>query len=133
MVLIVLNTIFMTQAVPLVLKEAMVNSVGRMAIEGALADQLLSLPPGAPIMMDASKYVGALQRAGIPLRHIYSPDDYTNGKSTPAEKVAWVIAGDKDAVAQAVALNPQGFTETSILCSSKEPCVRIYRSDVYGK
>ena len=133
MVLSVVNLILMTHAVPLVLKEAMVNSVGRLAIEGALADQLISLPPDVPIMMDASKYVGALQRAGIPLRRIYNPDDYYNGKSVPAQKAAWIIAADKDEVAKAVAANPAGLTEMSILCSNKEACVRIYRSDVFGK
>ncbi len=133
MALAVLNLVLMTHAVPLVLKEAMVNSVGRMAIEGALADQLISLPPGVPIMMDASKYVGALQRAGIPLRRIYSPNDYYKGKTAPAEKAAWVIAADRDDVAKAVAANPSGLTEMSILCSNKEACVRIYRSDVFGK
>jgi hypothetical protein len=131
LLLVVLNTLFMAHATPLVLKEAMVNSVGRIAIDGALAMQLDGLQPGAPIMMDASKYVGALQRAGIPLRQVIGPDDYYNGRTTPAEKAAYVIAGDKDAVAAAVAKNPTGLTETNILCSSKEPCVRVYRSDLF--
>ena len=131
MMLIVLNAVLMAHAVPLVLQEAMVNSVGRMAIEGQLATQLSAVPAGAPIMMDASRYVGALQRAGIPLKQVIAPEDYYKGLTSPAEKAAVVIAGDKDAVADAVAKHPEGLTETSILCTSKEPCVRIYRSDLF--
>ena len=131
LLLVVLNLVLMAHAVPLVLKEAMVNSAGRMAIEGALANQLQAMPPDVPIMMDESKYVGALQRAGIPLKQIYGPDDYYKGRITPAEKAAYVIAGDKDAVAAAVAKDPAGLTETSILCSYHESCVRIYKSDLF--
>ncbi len=131
MVLIVLNTVLMAHATPLVLKEAMVNSVGRRAVEGSLATQLESLPSGVPIMMDASTYVGALQRAGIPLRQVIGPDDYYNGRTTPAEKAAYVFAGEKDSVAEAVKRHPEGLTETSIVCSSGQGCVRIYKSDLF--
>ena len=82
-------------------------------------------------MMDASRYVGALQRAGIPLKQVIGPEDYYKGLTTPAEKAAVVIAGDKDAVADAVKTHPEGLTETSILCTTKEPCVRIYRSNLF--
>jgi hypothetical protein len=129
LMLVVLNTVLMAHATPLVLKEAMVNSVGRVAIEGALAAQLESLPAGVPIMIDASKYVGAMQRAEIPLKQVIGPDDYYKGLTTPAEKAAYVIAGAGDSVAQAVSAHPDGLTELTILCSSKEPCVRVYRSD----
>jgi hypothetical protein len=132
LMLAVLNTVLMAHATPLVLKEAMLNSVGRTAIEGALATQLASLPAGDPIMIDASRYVGAMQRAGIPLKRAIGPDDYYNGLTTPAEKAAYVITGEGDAVAQAVGKHPEGLTELTILCSSKEPCVRVYRSDRFG-
>jgi hypothetical protein len=133
MLLVALNLVLMVHATPLVLKEAMVNSAGRMAIEGALANELKTFPAGTPIMMDPSKYVGALQRAGIPLRQVIGPDDYYNGKTMPAEKAAYVIAGDNDAVAAAVKQHPEGLTELTIVCSYKEACVRVYQSNVFGR
>ena len=135
LMLCVLNTIFMVRATPLVLKEAMVNSVGRIALETSLAEQLALIPPGTPIMIDSSKYVGALQRLGIPLRQTINPADYYKGLTLPADKAGYVIAGVGDQVDQAVAAShAEGLTELTILCASKESCVRVYRSDrFFGK
>ncbi len=136
LMLCVLNTIFMAHAVPLVLKEAMVNSRGRLSIDNPLAQQLLTFRPGAPILMENSDHVGALQQAGIPLRQTIGPSDYyrwRDAMAEPAKKAAYVVSIGDDAVAQAVKAHPDGLTELSIMCSTNQPCVRIYQSDVYGR
>ncbi len=58
--------------VPITLKEAQVNARTRMILEDALARFLVHLPPSATILMYQGEHVGALQEAGIPLRHVIS-------------------------------------------------------------
>ncbi len=136
LMLVALNLIMMLHAVPLVLKEAMVNSRSRLAIETPLATELATFTPGLPILMENSDHVGALQQAGIPLRQTIGPSDYYRwraAKADPAKAAAYVIAVGDDAVARIVKDHPGGLTELSIMCSTNEPCVRIYQSDRYGR
>ncbi len=133
--LIVLNTIAMMYFVPLVLKEGIVNSTTRIALETAIARELQSFPPGVPILMFDSDHIGALQDAGIPLKQTLNEGDYVSWKAaldTPAEHAAYIIAIKGDPVSQAVDANPQGLTELTVLCTSGQPCARIYRSDRFG-
>jgi hypothetical protein len=135
LLLAVLNLGFMLHAVPLVLKEAIVNSRSRMAMETPLAEQLATVPKGLPILMDNSEYVGALQMAGVPLKQTIGPDDYYGWRSAladPAKKVALVIAAEGDAISKAVQAHPLGLVEESVLCTTGKPCLRIYRSTEYG-
>ena len=136
LMLVALNFLFMLHSIPLVLKEAMVNSRGRLAQELPLAAQLATLPKGVPILMDNSEYVGALQTAGIPLKQTIGPSDYYRwmaGLRAPAREAEMVIAGEGDAISKAIAEHPAGLTETSILCTTGRPCLRVYRSEVYGR
>ena len=135
LLLVVVNTIAMMHATPLVLKEAMVNSRGRLAFEEPLAQQLATFSRGGPILMENSNHVGALQRAGIPLRETIGPSDYYRwraGLADPAGRAAYVVAVEGDELSHAVAVHPQGLTELTILCTSGQPCVRLYRSDRFG-
>jgi len=130
--LIVLNTIDMMYFVPLVLKEGIVNSTTRIALETAIARELQSFPPGVPILMYNSDHVGALQDAEIPLKQTLNEDDYDSWKAalaSPADHAAYVIAIKGDPVSKAVDANPQGLTEMTVLCTTGQPCARIYRSD----
>jgi hypothetical protein len=132
--LIALNTVVMMYQVPLVLKEAIKNSTTRVAFEKALAVQLQSFPEGVPILMYNSDHVGALQDAGIPLRQTLNEGDLDSWKvalAAPAKSAAYVVAIAGDPVSQAVAKHPQGLTELTVLCTTGQPCARIYRSDVY--
>ena len=134
LMLVVLNTIVMLHGVPLVLKEAMVNSRSRLAIEIPLAQQLITFLPGLPILMENSDHVGALQQAGIPLKQTIGPGDYYRWRAAmadPAGAAAYVISVGDDAVAQAVKEHPAGLTELTILCSTNQPCVKIYQSNRY--
>ena len=130
-VLILANSIFLLRGRPLVFQEAVENSRTRIAFETALANWLRILPPGKTLLMNTSDHVGALQRAGIPLRDIISDGDYYEWQAAlkdPAAKADYVVALDGDAVAKAVAAQPQGLTLQQIICSTGQPCARIYRT-----
>lgn len=134
MMLIVLNTVWMLHATPLVLDEAIHNSRGRLALEEPLARQLETFERGAPILMENSDHVGALQTAGIPLRQTIGPGNYYRFRAAlaaPAETAAYVIVTGDDAIGQAVKEHPQGLTELTILCSTGQSCVRVYSSSLY--
>jgi len=132
--LIALNTVAMMYFVPLVLKEAMVNASTRVPFERALALELKGMPPGATVLMSSSDHIGAIQQAGIPLRQTVNEGDYFDWMDAlrePARAAAYVVAIAGDPVAEAVKLRPEGLTELDIVCSTGQPCARIYRSDVY--
>jgi hypothetical protein len=133
--LIVLNTIAMMYFVPLVLKEGIVNSTTRISLETAIARQLQTFPPGVPILIFSSDHIGALQDAGIPLMQTLNEGDYVSWKAAlaaPAEQAAYVVAIKGDPVSEAVDANPQGLTVLTVLCTTGQPCARIYKSDLYG-
>jgi hypothetical protein len=135
LLLIALNVVGMTYRTPLVLKEALTNSTTRVAFESALARNLLMLPPGSTILMYNSDHVGALQDAAIPLKQTINEGDYDSFQAAlaaPAEHAAYVVGIDGDPVAKAVAQHPEGLTELTILCTSGQPCARIYQSDRGG-
>jgi hypothetical protein len=133
--LIAANTIAMMYRVPLVLKEAQVNSTTRVAFETALARELKNFPAGVPILMYVSDHVGALQQAGIPLKQTWNENDYDSWMAAladPAGRAAYVVAMTGDAVSKAVAERPQGLTELTVLCTTGQSCARIYRSDRFA-
>jgi hypothetical protein len=132
LLLIALNAVGMMYRTPLVLKEAINNSTTRVGFESALARQLLTFPKGSVILMYNSDHVGALQDAGIPLRQTINEGDYDSFRAAlaaPAEHAAYVVAIAGDAVSAAVAAHPGGLTELTILCTTGQPCARIYQSD----
>jgi hypothetical protein len=119
---------------PLVLKEALVNSTTRVPFERNLALVLEDLTPGAPILMQESDHIGALQDAGIPLRQTINESDYDSWHAAlgdPAGHAAYVVAMEGDAVSKSVAEHPEGLQELTVLCSTGQPCARIYQSERY--
>jgi hypothetical protein len=81
--------------------------------------------------MYTSEHIGAVQGAGIPLREIINEGDYYEwgpALRAPAARARYVIALDGDAVAKAVAEHPQGLTLLQVICSTGQPCARIYSS-----
>ena len=132
LLLIVVNTMLMLHATPLVLKEAMVNSRGRLAEDQPLAQILAGFRPGAKIVMDSGYHVGAFEMARIPLRQVIGPGDYYGWRTalaTPANAAPYVISTAGDDLSKAIAAHPQGLTELEILCASGEKCLRVYQSD----
>jgi hypothetical protein len=116
---------------PLVLKEALVNASTRIPFERNLALVLQEMPKGAPILMASSDYIGALQDAGVPLKQTVNESDYYGwhgALADPAAHAAFVVAFAGDAVSKAVEEHPDGLQELTILCTTGQPCARVYRS-----
>jgi hypothetical protein len=133
MVLIILDSSALIRSTPLVLQEAIANSRTRISFEQAYARALEQLPENGAILVWTSDHIGAFERAGIPLRRTINETDYYEWKPAldhPAQSAAFVVAADHDAVAQAVAAHPAGLTLLNIVCSTDQPCVRFYRSNL---
>jgi hypothetical protein len=129
--LVVANSVVLLRARPLVFQEAVANSRSRLAFETALANALLGIPGNGLILMRVSSDVGAVQQAAIPLRRIVNEGDYLTWQralEAPARSVSTVVAFDGDVVSQAIQRHPEGLQMSNVVCSTGEPCARIYRS-----
>lgn len=135
-VLILINTAVLLHNGPLVYGEAVVNARTRMSFEHALATGLeTAIPAGDTLLMYTSEHVGAIQQAGKPLREIINEGDYYEWNAAladPAAKAQYVVALEGDPVAEAVARHPQGLTLLQVICSTGQPCARIYHSCTDG-
>ncbi len=128
-ILIVANSVVLMRARPLVLGEAVANSRTRIPYEQSLAEALMALPQDGTILMYTSEHPGALQRAGIPLKRTINEGDYYQWPGAlehPARSAAIVVTTEGDAVARAVAAHPEGLTLVDVVCSTGQPCARIY-------
>jgi hypothetical protein len=134
MVLCVANCIVMMYRIPLVLKEGMVNAKTRVSLERSIATILEEFPPNEPVMMALSAHVGAVQVAGRTLLSMVSENDsqsFDAALKDPAHHAAFVIAIAGDPVAKAVQQHPEGLTELEVLCTTGQPCAKIYQSQVW--
>jgi hypothetical protein len=134
MMLCALNAVAMMYRVPLVLQEAKVNARTRVILERSLATALEEMPQNVPVMMALSAHVGAVQTAGRPLVSMVSENDsqsFDKALADPAHHAAYVIAIAGDAVAKAVAEHPYGLKELEVMCTTGQPCARIYQSEVW--
>ena len=131
--LVIANSVVLLRARPLVFQEAVVNSRSRLAFETALANALLGIPGNGLILMRVSSDVGAVQQAAIPLRRIVNEGDYLTWQralEAPARSVSTVVAFDGDVVSQAIHSHPEGLEMSNVICSTGQPCARIYRSQL---
>ena len=132
--LAVANAAAMIYWTPLVLKEGIVNSMTRVPFEAAIARELERMPVGSTVLMYNSDHVGAIEQAGIPLRQTLNEGDYDSFHAallSPAKHAAYVVAIKGDPVAAAVAAHPEDLTELTVLCTTGQPCARVYQSTVY--
>jgi hypothetical protein len=130
--LIVANNAVMLRARPLVLDEAIANSRTRISFEVAYAHALQLLPQNATILAYTSDHIGAFQRAGIALKRTINETDYYQWEPAlkdPGKAADFVVATDGDAVAKAVKAKPEGLSLINIVCSTGQPCARVYSSD----
>jgi hypothetical protein len=49
----------------------------------------------------------------------------------PARNAAYVIAIAGDPVAAAVAKHPDGLKELEVICTTGQPCARVYQSQIW--
>jgi hypothetical protein len=132
--LFVVNDYILLRERPLVLGEAVVNSSTRIPFEQGLAHALDLLPPTGLILMYTSDHVGAVQRAGIPLVRTINDSDWLlwqHALTDPARSARFVVALDGDAVAKAVQAHGEGLKLLDIICTTGQPCARIYESTVH--
>jgi len=95
---------------PICLREAEINSAGRIELHKQLAAELQSLPANASFVVSLTEQVGALQRAGIPLRRTWNESSHRSGEQEfafPLTRGDYVIAFDGDPVARMVAAHPE--------------------------
>ena len=131
MLLCVANCIAMMYRIPPVLKEGMVNSTTRIPFEHAVAATLGTFPLQAPVLMSTTAHVGAVQTAGRPLKMMISEDDevaWEQALADPAHHAAFVIAMVGDPVAKAVEVHPEGLKELEVICTTGQPCAKVYQS-----
>jgi hypothetical protein len=132
MLLCVVNCIAMMYRIPLVLKEGMVNSTTRIPFEHAVAATLERFPQQAPVLMSTTAHVGIVQTAGRPLKSMISEDDevaWEQALADPAHHAAYVIAMAGDPVAKAIAAHPEGLKELEVICTTGQPCAKVYQSE----
>lgn len=100
---------------PVCLKEAQLNMRTRTQLEIELARWLAKLPPDATLLMYVGDHVGALERAGIPLRHTINEGNHRVWKqptdpeglweralADPKQYADYILAFEGDPVWQAV-------------------------------
>ena len=103
------------RAEPATLQEAQINMRTRNHLEAQLASLLRMLPPNATLLMYLGDHVGALEKAGIPLRHVINEGNHRVWKqprdpdglweralNDPAHYASYVLAFEGDPVWQAV-------------------------------
>jgi hypothetical protein len=115
---------------PISLREARVNSVTRVKLENRLADALRHTPPHSIILMETVNYIGALQRAGIPLRNVIWEGAHTQWEESladPAKYVGYVVAIQGDDVWYATRLFPQHLKKWVEFETPDKPRVTIYK------
>jgi hypothetical protein len=128
------NSLGMAYRTPLVLKEAQVNAHTRVALEKSIAFALTQMPSNEPVMMALSAHVGAVQTAGRTLVSMVSENDdqtWQIALKDPAHNAAYIIALEGDPVAKAVAAHPEGLHELEVLCTSGQPCAKVFSSDLW--
>lgn len=98
---------------PITLREAQVNSRGRLALEQGLAGVLEQLPKSSTLLMYEAEHAGALRLAGIPLRHVISEAEHPDWEWAlldPAHHADYVVACGRDPVWAAVEPRHREFT-----------------------
>jgi hypothetical protein len=80
------------RAQPICLQEAIANSRTRIPFEAELAKHLDRLPPRSTILMYIGDHVGALQRAGIPLRRVIHEGNHGDWEHALARIGLWESA-----------------------------------------
>jgi hypothetical protein len=135
--LVAASYISVWRAQPICYREAWVNSRTRITLETELATNLRLLPHKATLLMYLGDHVGALQRAGIPLRQTinegnhrpwFRPSDpegiWERALSDPHQYAEYVIAVGGDPVAKTV--QKRDLTSMVVIHTEGQPPATIY-------
>ena len=127
------------RAQPISFREAWVNSRTRLALESELATNLKKLPPDSTLLMYLGDHPGALQQAGIPLRHVIQEGSHRTWKqpsdpegeweralANPARYADFVVAAEGDPVA--TAMQRQSLLPIAAIHVNGQPAATIYQT-----
>jgi hypothetical protein len=89
------------QAGPICLREALVNSKGRIALERQLASWLEKLPADSTLLMYLGEHPGAAQQAGIPLKRVINEGNHR----------VWRQPSDPDGLWERSLMAPERFAD----------------------
>ena len=120
---------------PISLREARVNSIARIKLEDRLARVLRHTPPDSVILMDTVNYVGALQRAGIPLHRVIWEGTHTRWEESladPAKYADYVVVFKGGELWYATRLFPQHLKVFAEFDSLDKPHVIVYEVERRG-
>ncbi len=116
---------------PITLREARVNSRGRVALEDGLASALAQLPPSATLLMYEAEHPNALRVAGIPLRHVISEAEHPDWELAlldPAHHADFVIACKGDPVWAAMRHRKAEFTSMTTISAPGQASCSVYKA-----
>jgi hypothetical protein len=116
---------------PIVWREAVINAATRVRYETQLAAALSNIPISAKLLMYTGDHVGALQRAGIPLRRVINEANYYEWRLalvTPGASADYVVAAAGDAVTSAVAADPDDLQPFATIDVAGQPRTIVYRA-----
>ena len=119
------------RAVPVCLREAQINSTGRVLFDHQLGIQLQKIPPGASVLMYTASHAAALEFAGFPLRRTINE---TNNKlwraalAAPAQSADYVVAFETpdDPVWRSVQQHADELKLLVILSAPNQPRALLY-------
>jgi hypothetical protein len=118
---------------PITLREAQVNSRARVSMEQALARILAQLPRTSIFLMYQADHPGALQQAGVPLRHVISESSHPDWEWAlldPAHHSDYLVACQGDPVWAALRHSQPDLVEMlAISVPAQSHCV-VYQSKV---
>ncbi len=115
---------------PITLREARVNSRGRMAIERPLANYLGELPRSMTLLMYTAEHAGALEVAGVPRRHVISESEHPDWEWAllePGRHADYAVACQGDPVWLAMRSQRAEFTELISISAPGQARCTIYR------
>ncbi len=120
---------------PITLREAQVNSRGRLGLEQGMANFLATTPPSATLLMYEAEHPSVLRLAGIPLRHVISEAEHPEWEWAlidPSQYADYIVACQGDPVWVAAHSHANTLVELfSVSAPGQSRCV-IYRPKARG-
>ena len=120
---------------PITLREALVNSRGRLAIERPLANYLADIPRSGTLLMYTAEHAGALQMSGVPRRHVISESEHPDWEWAlldPVHSAEYAVACYGDPVWLALRSVRADFVELlSISAPHQARCTLYKRKEIH--
>lgn len=129
-VLVVASYVSVYAESPITLREAVVNSRDRQALEQGLASVLAQIPPSSTLLMYEAEHAGALRLAGIPLHHVISEAEHPDWEWAlldPAHRADYIVACKGDAVWVATRQHRDELQEEVSITAPGQATCTIYK------